>query len=180
MLHSIFAAAKFKRWVKAGLKNNYRYYRPVYSLFATVSLAVVVWYHFSVTQQLLWNNSAAEKIIAVILAVPALIIMGISAKKYFMCLSGIDVLINRPARPLRLEQTGLHKYVRHPLYFGTLLFVWSVFLWQPGAGNLISCSCITAYTIIGTYFEEKKLVVEFGEEYRLYARSVPMLVPGMR
>jgi protein-S-isoprenylcysteine O-methyltransferase Ste14 len=35
----------------------------------------------------------------------------------------------------------------------------------------------TAYVVVGTLLEEKKLVAEFGEEYRSYQRRVSMLVP---
>lgn len=179
-LHSIFAASNFKQSMQAGMKNGYKYYRAIYSFFALVSLAAVVWYHFSINSALLWIVPVAEKIIAGLLLIPALIVIGISIKKYFMDLSGIDVFLKRrPVQPQHLEQTGLHKYVRHPLYFGTLLFVWCIFLWQPSVSNLISSACITLYTIVGTYFEERKLVMVFGEEYINYQKRVPMLVPGL-
>jgi len=180
-MHSVFAATKIKLWASGIMKGRYRYHRPVYSLFATVNLLVIVWYHFSLTPVLLWKNTVAEKTIAVLICVPALLVMGISIKKYFMYLSGVDVFLkHRPAIVPHLEQTGLHAYMRHPLYFGTLLFVWCILLWQPSVSNLISCCCITLYTIVGTVFEERKLVTEFGSEYMLYAKRVPMLVPGIK
>ena len=48
---------------------------------------------------------------------------------------------------------------------------------HPSLSNLISCSCITVYTIIGIYFEEKKLVKDFGESYIQYRDETPMLIP---
>jgi len=36
---------------------------------------------------------------------------------------------------------------------------------------------LTAYIIIGTRLEEKKLVLEFGESYTKYQHEVPMLIP---
>jgi len=180
LLHSIFAASSFKQAIQARIKNDYKYYRAIYSLFALVSLTAVVWYHFSISSSLFWNVPVAEKVVAAIFLIPALTVMGISIKKYFIDLSGIDVFLKRrTVQPQRLELGGLHKYVRHPLYFGTLLFVWCIFLWQPSVANLISSICITGYTLIGTYFEEKKLVIVFGEEYISYRKKVPMLVPGL-
>jgi protein-S-isoprenylcysteine O-methyltransferase Ste14 len=35
----------------------------------------------------------------------------------------------------------------------------------------------TVWIIIGTVLEEKDLVSDFGDEYRLYQRKVPMLIP---
>jgi protein-S-isoprenylcysteine O-methyltransferase Ste14 len=76
-----------------------------------------------------------------------------------------------------LEQGGLHRYVRHPLYFGTLLFVWALFFVFPYLNNLLACIIITIYTLIGATLEEKKLVKQFGEQYISYKRQVPMLIP---
>jgi protein-S-isoprenylcysteine O-methyltransferase Ste14 len=39
---------------------------------------------------------------------------------------------------------------------------------------------LSAYTIIGAYFEERKLLLEFGDAYAEYRRKTPMLVPGLR
>lgn len=160
------------------MKESYKFYRLVYSVFAALSLGFVVWYHFHITGVLLWNMSLAETATAAITGSAGLIIMGICIKKYFIDLSGIDVLLKRkPAQGLQVG--GLHKFVRHPLYSGTLLFVWSVFLWQPLLSNLISCICITAYTLTGIYFEEKKLVQQFGEAYKKFAAKTAMLIPGL-
>ena len=36
---------------------------------------------------------------------------------------------------------------------------------------------LTAYIIVGTILEEKKLVLEFGDTYIKYQKEVPMLIP---
>jgi len=179
LLHSVFAYSKFKQAAQHALQGKYRYYRVLYSSFATVSLTVVLWYHFSIHSATLWQNSVLEKAVAIAFSLPAIIIMAISMKKYFADLSGTDVFFKRPAINAHLEQTGLHKWVRHPLYSGTILLVWCIFLWHPSLSNLITASCITAYTRIGVYYEEQKLIREFGNEYVDYAKKVPMLVPGL-
>jgi len=179
LLHSVFAYSRLKQVANNTLKSRYKYYRLLYSCFATVSLMVVLWYHFSIRSTMLWQNSMVEKAAAITFSVPALIIMAISMKKYFADLSGIDVFFKRSPISAHLEQTGLHKWVRHPLYSGTILLVWCIFLWHPSLSNLITASCITAYTRIGVYYEEQKLIREFGNEYVDYAKKVPMLVPGL-
>ncbi len=35
----------------------------------------------------------------------------------------------------------------------------------------------TGWIVIGSYFEEMDLIVEFGDAYREYQKKVPMLVP---
>lgn len=116
------------------------------------------------------------KLIAIPVGTVGLVFMWKSIRKYFFYLSGIDVVINRPVES-RLETGGLHKLVRHPLYFGTLTVIWCIFAWMPTFANAIACLVITLYTIIGIQIEEHKLVEEFGDDYRDYQQRVSMLVP---
>ena len=179
LLHSILAADRVKEPAKLFLKRGYRFYRIGYSLFATGTLIAVMYYHFTCAALLLWQPSFWEKIPAGILVMAGLIIMLLCTKKYFLDLSGIDALLEKKREPV-LQLDGMHMYVRHPLYFGTLLFVWALFFYYPYANNLVSCVCITVYTLIGTWFEEKKLVVEYGDAYRQYQKKVAALVPGVK
>ena len=103
--------------------------------------------------------------------------MIICIRKYFYELSGIKALENKTVEKPTLQQKGLHKYVRHPLYFGTLLFVWGLFLLLPAVSNLIAVVTLTLYVLIGIRLEETKLFSEYGEAYRRYSKTVPMLIP---
>jgi len=55
-----------------------------------------------------------------------------------------------------------------------------LFLILPYLSVLISNLVITLYTMIAIRFEEAKLIKEFGEEYRIYRKQVPMILPGFR
>ena len=102
--------------------------------------------------------------------------MYISLKKYFLLLSGIRSIYEAsPAPELKVE--GIHHYVRHPLYSGTILFVWGLFFIFPLLTNLIAVILLTLYVLIGIQFEEKKLLMEFGKAYSDYMENVPMLIP---
>lgn len=97
-------------------------------------------------------------------------------RKYFSVVTGIKAFAQKSCVS-RLQTGGLHSYTRHPLYFGTLLFIWNLFLLFPSLGNLISCCIISIYTVVGIRIEERKLVAEFGDGYTEYSRKVPMLIP---
>ena len=98
--------------------------------------------------------------------------------KYFYDLSGIQALQkDRPIATPALQQNGLHKHVRHPLYFGTLLFVWGLFFLFPLLSNLIAATALTIYVLIGIELEEKKLLLEYGREYEEYSKRVGKLIP---
>ena len=108
-----------------------------------------------------------------ILIVTGITIMVICILKYFKQLSGIE----NEVKARKLEVTGIHKFVRHPLYLGTFLFLIGLFLWFPYISNLITVSVIIIYTLIGIHFEERKLVEKFGADYIMYRQKVPMILP---
>lgn len=92
-------------------------------------------------------------------------------------LSGVAVFTKQDKDQTPLQQ-GINAHMRHPLYSGTLLVLWALFFLFPFLNNLIACTVITVYTLIGIRLEERKLVSEFGESYRSYQQNVPMLIPS--
>ena len=178
LLHSFFADEKIKQYIQRswGLK---RYYRPLYSLFSAFGLAALLAWQYSIQSPLLIHSSWLAYI-SVLFILPGLLIMTVCIRKYFFELSGIQAFQKaEPVQP-RLQQDGLHRYTRHPLYLGTLLFVWGLFLLFPYLDNLIAMLVITLYTLAGIRLEEKKLYLEYGEAYRQYAGRVPQLIPRPR
>jgi protein-S-isoprenylcysteine O-methyltransferase Ste14 len=75
----------------------------------------------------------------------------------------------------RLVTAGLHRYVRHPLYTTSLIVLYLV---SPMTVNRLAFVIgVHLYFFVGSIFEERKLVCEFGEAYRQYQRKVPRLLP---
>lgn len=70
---------------------------------------------------------------------------------------------------------GPYRWVRHPLYFFTLLMIWSCP--ELTLDRLLFNVLFSIWIVIGTLLEERDLVAEFQETYRDYQRSVPMLIP---
>lgn len=179
LLHSLLAAGWFKLRMQVLLRRHFKYYTFAYSIFAALSLAGILAYQFSMPSVWLWTMPLWTQLLMAAPALTGLLIMGALIKKYFFALSGIGVFYKNQA-PVVLELGGWHRFVRHPLYFGTLLFVWSLFFMFPLLSNLIACVIITAYTLVGTVLEERKLVVQFGEAYSDYQKRVPMIIPSWR
>src|ERR1044072_8429504 len=176
ILHSVLAAEWFKRFMQRRLGGGYKYYAFSYSVFAALTLTGILVFQLNMQSRLLY---VAPRWVNMLLWLPmlaGLFIMIVVIKKYFFSLSGISVFYKHQP-PVVLELGGVNRYVRHPLYFGTLLFVWALFFVFPYVSNLLACIMITLYTIIGAILEEKKLVKQFGEQYILYKRQVPMLIP---
>lgn len=72
---------------------------------------------------------------------------------------------------------GLYKIVRHPIYTFSLLFLWLAPVMTDK--TLVFYIGVSLYFIVGAYFEERKLLREFGGEYADYMKSTPMLAPGL-
>lgn len=160
------------------MAQSFKYYRPLYSIFAFVSLGALLWYQFTITRIDLMHFTPVRFIPGLMMAIPGILIMIICIRKYFYELSGLQALQEDKSK-VTLQKRGLHQYVRHPLYLGTLLFIWGLFCIFPNLSNLIACLVVTVYTIIGIELEEKKLRVEFGNEYLEYSKKVPKLFPGI-
>lgn len=84
-------------------------------------------------------------------------------------------LQNKPYTQLQFKVISFYKYVRHPLYFGMLLGMWATPIMS--VTHLLLAIAITVYVVIGTLFEEKDLVRDFGNTYKAYQAKKPMLIP---
>jgi protein-S-isoprenylcysteine O-methyltransferase Ste14 len=175
--HSLLATDWWKQWVRRKTGSYFRYYRLSYSFISFLLLVVIVVYHWQVPAVWLWTVPVWLLLVGSLLLLAGLFIMGMSIYKYFFDLSGIAVLFPKKASSLSLETGGMHRFVRHPLYFGTLLSVWAFLLVFPLMSYLVSCVMMTLYTCVGVVFEERKLRKVFGEEYVRYQEQVPMLIP---
>ncbi|MEO7800830.1 MAG: isoprenylcysteine carboxylmethyltransferase family protein [Ginsengibacter sp.] len=176
IVHSVLANGSVKNKVQNIMQDNYKYYRPAYAIFATFTLIAVIWFHFSITSLEIYTPSFIIKLIGYLITLTGLIIMLICIKKYFYELSGLQALQHEKATNT-LQTNGLHSFVRHPLYFGTIAFVVGLTIAFSYLNNIIATLIITIYVWIGINVEEKKLVQEYGDQYIKYKQRVPKLIP---
>ncbi len=78
-------------------------------------------------------------------------------------------------KPVPFKITVLYRYTRHPLMLGFLVAFWAAPLMT--VGHLLFAVGMTAYILIGIYFEERNLLESFGDTYRRYQAETPMLAP---
>lgn len=81
----------------------------------------------------------------------------------------------------RLATTGLYAFVRHPQYTGLFigLFGEGVVHWPTVFSVILFPLIVVTYTLLA-FREERRMLDEFGEQYRRYRESVPMFFPGHR
>jgi protein-S-isoprenylcysteine O-methyltransferase Ste14 len=109
-------------------------------------------------------------ILASALAFDALDLLGIR--------SVIRILRDQPPVREPLKTPFVYRIVRHPLYLGLLLLFWLT----PAMthDHLFFAEVMTAYILIGIWFEERDLVATYGDAYRKYQKEVPMLLPFVK
>lgn len=74
--------------------------------------------------------------------------------------------------PLRLD--GPHRWVRHPLYAFAFLVLWGAALAPLGLATALWGSF---YLVVGSRFEERRLLALYGQSYADYRRRVPAFLP---
>jgi hypothetical protein len=97
---------------------------------------------------------------------------------------GLDALVRRwgedPADGLglgHLRATGPYVYIRHPMYAAGLLILWGEPVWTANRAAFILGA--TAYLLLGSVWEERRLLREHGEAYRRYAARTPRFLPHL-
>jgi protein-S-isoprenylcysteine O-methyltransferase Ste14 len=161
-------------------------YRLVYNVLAFATLLPALYLVFRLPDQDLYRFPAPWDSIA--LGLQMLAVFGLVYSVYQMDVwffLGLRQLGEPPQLGMRysidststpqLVTNGLHRLVRHPLYTTSLIVL---YLASPMSLNWLAfaVSC-NVYFFVGSIFEERKLVREFGDAYRLYQQRVPRLLP---
>lgn len=178
ILHSALASEWFKRKLRKRIKY-YEWYRLWYTVFSFVFLIVLLYYQIITPTIKLFVAAKWLLICGAVIGLSGLVLMAVCIRKYFMSLSGLrSLVIENYSNELQI--TGIHKYMRHPLYLGTFAFIWGMFLFFPYLSLLVANVIITVYTLIGIGLEEQKLINEFGDSYIKYRAAVPRLIPFLK
>lgn len=182
VVHSVLADLRVKAYFSGKMGKSFIYYRLIYTLFSFAGLVIILWYQVSIDSIFIYKTGLITNVIGIITGLTGLLIMLYCIRKYFMSLSGFKTLIqNDDAQGGgELYIAGLHRYLRHPLYLGTFVFIWGLWIVFPTLSLLIANVIITLYTLIAIPLEEKKLLMEFGDAYKRYTESVPRIIPRFR
>jgi methanethiol S-methyltransferase len=164
--------------------RGYVFYRLFYVAISSVLLFPLIKYTHRIDQGMIFVYAIPWLIIRHIVMFGSLVLF---VWAFFFCYDSLSffgirqILSYRKAansNPLgAIRRKGLLSIVRHPMYLALILFLWSTVF---TAMDVFIDSILTVYVIIGTKLEEKKLVLEFGQEYVKYQHEVPMLIPFLR
>lgn len=185
VIHSWTASGTAKDWARRAFGPAAdRWYRLVYNAVSAVLLLPFAPMLLWLPDRLLYTLSPPWLWLALLGQMLALlgVVYGIwqTDAAHFLGLrqwrEGHTQQLERP-QP-RLVISGPYRLVRHPLYFFGLVFIWLTP--QMTVNRLALAIVLSAYLYVGTFFEERRLVREFGDAYRQYQQRVPRMLPGMR
>jgi protein-S-isoprenylcysteine O-methyltransferase Ste14 len=179
-LHSFLITSGVTGFVRKRFEKAYRYYRIFYNFIALVTLIPVLAYSFSIKTIPVFHWEDLFRIVQGLLVISAFFLFIGGARVYDSAqFLGIRQIREHSACSIltddcRLDTSGILGMVRHPWYARGILIVWARNL---DMAAILTNLVITVYFIIGTILEERKLLVEFGEEYMDYQQRVSMLFP---
>ncbi|MGH1417992.1 MAG: methanethiol S-methyltransferase [Hyphomicrobiaceae bacterium] len=176
--HSTMARSGFKKLITTYLPRSIE--RSTYVLVSALLMWLIFWQWRPITD-VVWqvDNAVIASVLIAISFVGWIILFGssflISHWELFGLQQVYDNWKGRAERAYQFRTPFLYKIVRHPIYFGMLLAFWVTPIMT--VGHLLFAVLTTGYILIGTYFEERDLITAFGDQYRQYKKSVPMLIP---
>jgi protein-S-isoprenylcysteine O-methyltransferase Ste14 len=193
VVHSALAAAGVKDAVAARFRHGRQLYRAAYNAHAVGAFGLLVWYIVRRPKRTIYRVRGVPaglmrlgQLGGIGFAVAAARATGVAT------LSGLDNVIavaeGPPARPVPAAQgpeadesgalriRGPFEIVRHPLNLAPLAPFWLTphMTTRRLAFNLAA----TAYLVVGSIHEEKRLLRQYGEAYAAYQRGdVPFYLP---
>jgi protein-S-isoprenylcysteine O-methyltransferase Ste14 len=180
-LHSFLISVGFTALLTRLLKNYYAFYRLFYVVISIILLVPLIRFTAKFESPMIITYNAPLSVARYVLMSGALLLFFWAFFFEYDSLSffGIRQILNfaKPkttATPVQLKRNGLLGIVRHPMYLALILYLWCQTFRMM---DLVINTLLTLYVLIGTWLEERKLVLEFGEAYLQYEKEVPMLIP---
>jgi methanethiol S-methyltransferase len=168
LIHSGLAAQRVKNF----LAWPPRVFRLVYVLVATIGLLALLFFNSYIPSALIIERSNATRYFGLLLATMGLLIWRAAFKSYRL----IEFLGFRE-EPKTFYRAGILAKMRHPIYSGLILVVLGFVVFDVRWPSVVSAACIFTYLPLGIFWEEKKLVAQFGQEYLDYRKKVPAIIP---
>ena len=179
-LHSLLISRYFTAKVKDiwGVKSAY--YRLVFNAFSLLTLIPVLLYKEILPEEIIFSWPGPWKVLQFWMFLVSFILFyggyRVFDMHYVLGTKQVhEMREGKKAEAMDFNSAGILEYVRHPWYSGAILLVLA---FGPISDvSLVTKIILTAYIVIGTFLEEKKLIFEIGEPYLQYRKRVPMLIP---
>lgn len=186
-MHSLLASHSIKRRLFGKWPILKVYYRLIYNIIAISIFGAWFYLTVPIPEHVIYKMPFPFSILGYAIQIIALFLIMRAAQQFgasrFLGIEQLRVYKNEQKLPEYMDENhrgemvkqGLYRWIRHPLYTFSMLFLIS----RPVLTTkwLVLIIIFTAYFWIGSHFEEKKLVQRFGEEYKQYQKNVPRMIP---
>lgn len=185
LVHSVSASTSTKtafrkRFGERAYQGQYRLLYNLISVVTFLPILYILW--LQIPQIKLWSIPFPWYFLTMGIQLLALIGLAISLlqtdvwsfvglRQAFRFMQGVE----DPAVPEQFVTSGTYGWVRHPLYFFSLVILW--LNPEMTLGSLLFNVLATLYFWIGSVYEERRLLAAYGEDYEDYQRDVPRLFP---
>ncbi|MEJ5351874.1 MAG: hypothetical protein WHS65_09805 [Melioribacteraceae bacterium] len=182
--HSFLASSRIKNELIKNIGEKIAFYRFFYN-FISIILFLVFYFLSPKPDILIYDLHYPFDIVtfvAQVISFGGLIwsLKGIDLKEF----AGISQIIRFLRNEYKIEDAdakesfrinGAGRYVRHPVYFFSILFLGL----RPSMDlfYFVTFICAVIYFYVGSIYEEKKLAEKFGTAYLEYQKHVPRLFP---
>lgn len=176
--HSVMARQAFKaRWTRIVPPHTER---ATYCLGSGIALMIVMlaWVPIDGT---VWSVGPTWARMLIVAAQAAAWLMLVAAsfeidhfdtfglKQPFYAMKG------KPPKEIDFQIKRIYRVIRHPIQSGIFIGMWAAP--TMSSSRFMFAALMTAYILVGLYFEERDLVRQFGDRYRRYRQEVPKLLP---
>lgn len=178
VLHSVLASLVVKDWARQVFGPGVeRWYRLAYNIVAVITLLPLLPLLAWLPDQTLYVVPPPWRWLLIGGQLLALAGLGITLLQtgLFQFLGLAQLMTERPNQPGKLNVSGFYGWVRHPLYFFSLLLLWLTPIMTLNL--LVTYLLLSLYFYLGTFYEERRLLAEFGPAYGDYQQRVPRLLP---
>ena len=178
--HSLTARRSFKVWWTQFVPTEIERATYLYMTAAVSTLMIVCWRPIPMT---LWHVDHPVAMYAIYIAYLGVWTIMFAATLHFDHLSFIglrqawDHFRQQPPAQAHFSARYLYALVRHPISLGWMLVPWITP--HLTVGMAIFAFSTALYVLVATYFEERDLITEYGNQYRSYRQKVPPFVPGL-
>jgi protein-S-isoprenylcysteine O-methyltransferase Ste14 len=178
VVHSLLASLRVKKWARRVFgPSTDRWYRLFYNVFAVITFLPLFFLLAILPDHTLYIVPTPWRWMMVGGQLLALLGMGVAAIQtnpfHFIGIS--QLFAENSTEHSTFIVSGFYNWVRHPIYFFALLFIW---LTPLMTFNLfVTYLLFTIYFYSGSIYEERRLVAEFGAAYQEYQQRVPRLIP---
>lgn len=177
-LHSFAASLTLKHWVANHFPALMPGYRLTFNLLSGVLLLPIFILSYLWRGEPLWQWPTVIFWLTIVIAVVTVIAFIFSLRYYDM-----DEFLGtkqwREGNNKVEDQEGFvigdfHRFVRHPWYTMAIVLIWCR---EHDPVMLTNAIMMTLYFIVGSRFEERKLLQYHGDVYKRYMERVPGLLP---